>query len=333
MNRQRIAWFGKAMLAGLAALALLCLVCAVLYNVPVHYTNPDGATEYKYEPNRLYCRATEGFGYGRTNSDGFNNPFDYSPAHPIDILLMGSSHTEGFCLPQADNAAQLLSGLFAGEKTVYNIGMAGHTFLYCVQHLDAALTVYRPADCVLFELVTLSYDPAAMDDAAAGRLPAFQSHTGGLLTALQKLPFLRLFYTKYVKGGNEAVQAAAGTAEPADPAEYEAALSRLLQKLGQTCAAHGVRGILVYTPFVTLDGQGRPGTEARPGEREAFSRLCAENGLVFLDLSERFLAAPELDGQLPFGFANTTPGEGHINRLGHRLFAEAVYAALAGQEG
>lgn len=326
-------WFGKALFAGLIAFALLCLFCALYYNVPVHHTNPDGATEYKYEPGRFYARGTEGLGAGRVNNDGFNNLRDYTPGEEIDLLLMGSSHTEGFCIFQVENAANLLNESFAGEKYTYNIGMAGHTFLYAVKRLDRALETYAPREAVIFELATLSYDPAAMDAAVDGTLPDIPSHTGGLLTALQKLPFLRLLYTKYVKGTNEAVAAAAGTSAPVTREAYEASLARLLEKTGRLCKEHGVKGVLVYMPTVQPDEAGHGTTDAREGEREAFSRLCAENGLVFLDLTERNVRAMEEDGELLFGFANTAPGQGHINSLGHRVYADAVFDALAGQEG
>ena len=36
---------------------------------------------------------------------------------------------------------------------------------------------------------------------------------------------------------------------------------------------------------------------------------------------------------LPFGFANTAPGTGHINSLGLRLYAEAVHARIEEGEG
>ena len=62
-------------------------------------------------------------------------------------------------------------------------------------------------------------------------------------------------------------------------------------------------------------------------------RLCEENGVLFLDLTERCVAVMEEDGELLFGFANTSPGQGHINSLGHRVYAEAVYALIAEQEG
>ncbi len=330
MTKTVLRWLLKAFFAGAAAFALLCLFCALYYNIPVHHENPDGATEYKYEPG-FYARGTEGFGAGRVNNDGFNNLRDYTPGEEIDLLLMGSSHTEGFCIFQVENAANLLNECFAGEKYTYNIGMAGHTFLYAVKRLDRALETYAPREAVIFELATLSYDPAAMDAAVDGTLPDIPSHTGGLLTALQKLPYLRLLYTKYFKGTNEAVAAAAVSAAPVTQEAYEASLSRLLEKTARLCAQYGVQGILVYTPSVQPDAAGHGVTEARPGERETFSRLCAQYGLAFLDLTEKNIAAMEEDGHLPFGFANTAPGEGHINSLGHQIYAESVYAYLTGE--
>ena len=115
MKKQAVNWIGKALLAGLLAFALLCLGCLFYFNTPVHYTNPDGATEYKYESG-VFFRGTEGYGWGRVNNDGFNNARDYTPEENIDVLLMGSSHMEGFCVPQKDTAAAVLNRLFDGEK-------------------------------------------------------------------------------------------------------------------------------------------------------------------------------------------------------------------------
>jgi len=332
MNKQICSWIIKCALAGITAFALLCLATAFYFNTPVHYTNPDGATEYKYEPG-LWFHGTEGFGYGRVNNDGFNNLEDYTAGDKIDVLLMGSSHMEGFCVPQKNSAGAVLNRLFGVEKSVYNIGMAGHTFLYCAKRLDKALEAYKPTEYVVMELATLSYDPAAMDAATDGSLPDIPSHTGGLLTALQKLPFLRLMYTKYMKGTNEAVAAAAGTTEPVSPEEYEKSLSRLLQKVAAVSGEHGVKAILAFTPAVRPEAESGVFVDARPEERACFERLCAENGLIFLDLSGKNAAAVTEDGRLPFGFANTAPGEGHINSLGLEIFADAVYERIRAGEG
>lgn len=326
MRKETAKWILKALLAGLAAFALLCAVCAFYFNVPVRVSNPDGATEYKYEPDRRYYRGIEGFGYGRTNNDGFNNLRDYTPGEEINVLLMGSSHMEGFCVPQSDSAAAVLNRLFDGVRYAYSIGMAAHTFPYCAKHLDEALTHYAPTDAVVLELAALSYDPAALDAAADGTLKDMSSHEGALITALQKIPYLRLFYTKYFQGGGQAAEA--GSTGAVQEGDFEASLSRLLKKLGETGKAHGVSVILAYTPTVLPDAGGHILPQEQPGERELYQRLCAENGVVFLDLTEKNIAAAE-DGQLPFGFANTTPGTGHINSLGLRIFAEGVYEQLA----
>ena len=332
MIRRFFKWTGKAVGAGLLALALLNLFCVFYYNVPVHYTNPDGATEYKYEPNTFYSRGVEGFAMGRTNSDGFPELLDHTAGDQVDVLLLGSSHLEGYSVPPEKNAAAVLGRLFEGEKAVYSIAMAGHTFPYCAKHLEKALEVYRPQVAVI-ELASLSYDPAAMDAATDGTLPDIPSHAGGFVTLLQKLPFLRHMYNKYFNRGNDVVKAAAVMETEVSEADFDASLARLLEKLGEVSRAHGVKTMLVYTPTVLPDEDGRAVTDARPGERECFARLCAENGLVFLDLTERNIAAVEEDGRLPFGFANTSPGDGHINSLGLRIYAEAVHELIEEGEG
>ncbi len=331
MNRQILNWLLKTLLAGIAAFVLLCLFCALWYKVPVHYTNPDGSTEYKYEPNTFYSRATEGFAMGRTNSDGYPELLDYAPGDQVDVLLMGSSHLEGYGVPPKDNAAAVLNRLFGGEKTVYSIAMAGHTFPDCAKHLEKALEVYRPQYAVI-ELASLSYNPAAMDAAADGTLPDIPSHAGGFVTLLQKLPFLRHMYNKYFNRGNDVVKAAAVMETEVSKDAFEASLARLLEKLGAVSGAHGVKTILVHVPTVVPDAEGRAVPEVKPGERESFRRLSEENGLVFLDLTDRFVSALEEDHELLFGFANTAPGHGHINSRGHAVFAGAVYELLESGE-
>ena len=84
MTKRFFLWLGKAAAAGLLAFLLLCLFCLFYSNIPVHYANPTGATEYRWEAGRFYSRMTEGFALGRINSDGFNNLLDYTPGETID---------------------------------------------------------------------------------------------------------------------------------------------------------------------------------------------------------------------------------------------------------
>lgn len=334
MIRRFFNWTGKAVGAGLLALALLCLFCWFYYNVPVHYANPDGSTEYKWEAGRFYSKGTEGFALGRINNDGFNNLQDYFPGERIDILLMGSSHMEAFNVAQDENAAALLNERFRGERRVYNIGTSGHTLLYCVKHVDRALTVYAPSDRVILETASLDFSPVDMDAVVDGTCPDIPSRSGGLLTLLQKLPFLRLFYTQFVKRGDVFVGPADRPQEESSaiPGSYEASLGRLLDKLARESRAHDVRAMIVFSPPVLIAPDGGFYTETDPEKLAVFTRLCEEKGVEFLDLTEVYLASCE-QHILPFGFSNTAPLVGHLNRWGHRLFADAVAARIAEREG
>lgn len=332
MSKGFFLWLAKAALAALLSLALLCGFCFFYYNVPVHFANPDGATEYRWEARRFYSKGTEGFAWGRTNNEGFNNLFAHDPGERVDLLLMGSSNMEGFNVAQGENAGAVLNALLGEEKTVYNIGVAGHTLLHCVKNLNAALDAYAPGELVIFETMVLDFAPEELDAVTQGNYPGIPSHSGGLLTLLQKLPFLRLFYTKYVKG--ESFGDTGEAAKPArDLAAYEAALSRFLDKIAAESAAHGVKALLVFSPGVHLSASGEACTDTDSEQLAIVSRLCEEKGVGFLDLTASYLAAYAEDAALPFGFSNTAPGEGHLNRVGHRLFAEGVSAWLREQEG
>ena len=328
------AWIMKAIAGGVAALLALNAFCMLYYNVPVHYTNPDGSTEYKWESSSFYSKGTEGFAWGVTNNDGFNNLKDYTPGEKIDILLMGSSHMEGFNVAQDENAAAVLNELFAGEKYTYNIGTAGHTLLYCIKHLDAALDTYAPAGYVVIEAASVDFAAEDMEAVVNGTFADIPSHTGALITLLQKLPFLRLFYTKMFKDAD----AAAAEPAPALPQQstgrdYRAELGPLLDMVAGSCREHGVQPVIVYDTDIRVDAQGRAYTTADEDRITDFAAVCDEKGIAFVDTRDSFIENYNSTYELPCGFSNTSPGAGHINRVGHRLFALDVYGAITGLEG
>lgn len=333
--RKLFIWIGKAAVAGAAALLLLCLWCSFYYNVPIHYTNETGATEYKWESHKFFRKGTEGFAFGRTNNDGFNNLRDYGPGEQIDILLMGSSHMEGMNVKPGENAAAVLNRLFAGEKYTYNIGISGHTLSYCLSNLDAALDTYAPLGYVVIETRTLSFGQEELAALAEGSVPPIPSHTGGLVELMQRLPYLRLLYTKYVKDGGD------GEGEPqkqaalpqVDTAGKAALLDTVLARAAESCQAHGVQPMIVYDPVVYTERNGAAYTDTDPAELTAMETACRKNGILFVDLTESYLSLYREGHKFPYGFANTTPGMGHMNRWGHERFAQAVYDVIRDREG
>ena len=325
-------WILKAIAGGVIALLALNAFSMLYYNVPVHYTNPDGATEYKWETSTFYSKGTEGFAWGVTNNDGFNNLRDYAPGERIDILLMGSSHIEGFNVAQDENAGAVLNTLFDGEKYTYNIGTAGHTMLYCMKHLAAALDTYEPGGYVVIETNTVDFAPEDIDAVLSGTLADIPSQSGALVTLMQKLPYLRLLYTVQFKGAGAADTEAVTAVDQTQIGDYAAVLSPLLGMVADICSERGVQPIIVFDAIVLVDEQGKAYTVTDPEYLAAFESVCAEKGIVFVDLTGAYTDEYAESSRLPYGFANTTPGMGHMNKVGHRLFAQEVYETIEALE-
>ena len=326
------AWALKAFIAGCAALVLLNGFAFLWYNVPVHYDNPTGATEYVWESHKFYSKGTEGFALGRTNNEGFNNIMDYNEGDRVDILLMGSSHTEGFNVAQDENMGAVINQLFEGEKYCYNIGTAGHTFLYCVSNLPAALECYQPEEYLIIETFSVDFGKDELMSVAENTIAPIPSHNGGIVGLMQKLPYLRLFYTQHFKGGGEAFGGEAPSASAAE-GDYLPQLEKVLEIVATECRQHNVQPIIVYNNSVLINDDGSAYTDTNEEKLESFRLLCEEQGIVFIDLCPRFIEVYETEHKLPYGFSNTSPGGGHINKVGHRIFAEEVCKAIREMEG
>ena len=333
MKKTIFIWLVKAMLAGCIALVLLNAFAFFWYNVPVHYDNPSGSTEYVWESHKFYSKGTEGFALGRTNNEGFNNLKDYSEGGSIDILLMGSSHMEGFNVAQDESAGAVINSLFEGEKYCYNSATAGHTLLYCVSNLPAALDRYEPEEYLLLEAYGTGYSAEDIMSVVDGSIAPIPSHTGGIVGLLQKLPYLRLFYTQHFKGGDRAFDGLAQAEAALSETDFSTALEMMLSMVEEQCRSHGVQPIIVYNSSLLIAEDGSVSADNDSEKLDAFRRICDEKGIVFIDLGPRFLELYNEEHLLPYGFSNTSPGGGHINKHGQRIFAEEVFETIREMEG
>ncbi len=88
---------------------------------------------------------TEGFSWLHVDENGFNN--QTVPEH-TDVLVMGSSHMEGFNVGKNKNAVALLSQTLP-DLSFYNIGISGHNIYRCVDNVEDALDYYQPSKYVV----------------------------------------------------------------------------------------------------------------------------------------------------------------------------------------
>lgn len=331
-------WLGKVIGAGVTAFALLSLFCVWYYNPPVHTQAVDGATGYARQADVFWARATEGFARGRTDENGYNNSYPAEAAEQIDILMMGSSQTEGLYVNDNECASYLLNQYFHEDgsgRYVYNIGMSAHEIFRNAANLETALSVYEPAEYVAIETGILSYQPQDVSQALAHDMPELTVGSGHpLIDLLQKNPYLKLLYQQYSNYKNRE-NAAPGVERGYDVFSEESveADRMLLGYIAETAKEHHCEPIIYYIPEMQMDDDGGLVFAATEETREQYAGLCREQGILFVDMTDSILELYEQEHILVSGFANTKIGYGHLNREGHRILADAIYAAILEREG
>ena len=327
-----IKWIIKAVIACAVALAIASGGCLLYYNLPVHYSNESGATDYKWETSKFYSRGTEGIALGKTNNDGFNNIDDYS-GQQIDILFMGSSHGEAFNVAQDKSCVSRLNEKFGGDMYTYNIATSGHSIYHIGRNLNDAIETYKPTKYVVIECQSLSPKKENLIAAVDGTLPRLESESGGIIGLLQKIPFLRLIYlqiSNFNSGSEQAEEKSSAPEVPDD--DYRAAVQAFVKKIKNDCESHGVKPIIVYHPHFVIDENGNAVLTEKKNYSDLFCSVCEETGIAFADMFSDFVDGYKNDLKLPYGFSNTALGKGHLNEYGHNLLAERIYKIIEDME-
>jgi hypothetical protein len=325
--------FAKFIVAGIVAFMFLNIFCLVYYNVPGHVSGKTGATDYVYPQYARYSQMVEGFGYGRLNNEGYNNTDDYT-AQKIDVLVMGSSHIEGMNVGQNEMTVSILNSLLKSKYT-YNIGFSTHDFLRNLGNLKNAVDHYKPRGYVVLEIQNIVFDMQNLEDVISSNLEKLPAFDHGLLSYLQRMPYLRLGYRqiKFFTGFHVVDMlrmfrgGASETKEQSNSIDWdriEILLGILMANTRRICTDNGINFIVVYHPHLTIGKDGRA-TTAQPNEYLTRIRnACNSNGIYFMDMTSAFIAEYNTNHLLPHGFSNTAVGRGHLNKTGHRLIASQL---------
>ena len=331
MNWKAIFSFGgRVLLSGILAGVILTGFCYFYYNMPVRIADADGATDYRWEPNTFYCRGTEGFAWGRTNNEGYLNPTDFLPESGTDILVMGSSQMEGYQVEQKESAASRLDALLP-EDRVYNIGVSGHTFPICVSNLEAAIKKYQPAKYVVMETDRIRFSDEELIQVLEGTVAEIASYSGGIVGLLQKNPYLRLAYSQmqsFAERTGDGVAEENVAVASGQTTSDEGLLSAFFEKIETIARAGQVRVIVLYHPGITVREDATIQLNRDLEAVQQFRRLCTEHGITLLDMSERFVQEYEASRILPYGFTNSSVGNGHLNKYGHGMIADELYQRI-----
>ena len=334
MVRKILKYIGKIVVSAALAFVVLNLFCCIYSNVPPHSKNENGSTDFSRPPYSFYSRWTEGGSFGKTNNEGLYNLYDYEEGMPVDVIIMGSSHVEGTYVPLEYGIAARLDERFQ-DKTVYNLGMASHTFLTCAKNLDAALTRYEPEYAAILA-TDLLYTDDKLSRAITGDIGELRSYTSGPIALIERIPYARLLYDNWDKSIENTINSIKGskseTSDEIDPSEYqntEQLLDQYLKELHDVAESHDAKLIIFYDPSTSLDENGSLVLGDGSDPVELFSDLCDKNGVLFLDMSERYLSQYNSSYVLPHGFWNSSVGSGHLNRYGHKMISDEIYSLIS----
>lgn len=325
-------WIIKAVIACTIAFAMVSGGCLIYYNIPVHYSNSAGATDYKWETLKFYSKCTEGFALGRTDSDGFNNTENVN-GRRIDILFTGSSHGEAFNVAQDKNCVSLLNSMFDGEMFTYNIAVSGHTLYHICSNLSKALETYKPSKYVVIECQSLELAENNILAAVDGTLPELESESGGVIGFLQKIPYLRLMYLQIsnLRQAEKPAETVSVISETPDE-QYRAAVKALVEKAKADCEKYNVTPIIIYHPHFKAEQNGSIKILHNENYVSLFRNICSEVGVRFVEMTSDFVNGYKKDLMYPYGYSNTVLGEGHLNTYGHKLIAERLYKTIEDME-
>lgn len=325
-------WF----LAGIIALAITSAF-VVLYNYSgTHIVNESGATDYRWQANQYKGNMTEGINWMKMDANGFNNLS--ADTTDISILLMGGSHMEAIQIPAEKNAGSLLNDMLKDAK-VYNIGMSGHQIANCLDNLEAAVCEFKPSGYVIIQTGDLTLTDDIIIDLRDGLLEDIPSYDSGALYYMQKIPALKVIYKQLTdKITNDVKNVTPIVSKSGEPSligkftNKSILLSSVMQDKRDFCAENGLRLVIVYTPLTALDENGNLERRDDSAWVEAFSGVCENAGIDFIDCFDAFKSNYEHNHEVPYGFSNSSMGSGHLNAAGHRVLAEQICDFLRGDK-
>lgn len=308
----------------------------------MHSESESGSTDYVWEKSKFYSRGTEGFAWGKTDSNGFNNISDEHSRKP-EVLIMGTSHTEALNVLQNESYAYRFNELAEQNGMgldAYNIGISGHNITICLNNFERALEEFEPSKYVVMEVTTTELTTDEINQVLNGTVKKIHSSANPILVFLQKIPFLRRVYSQIDNLGVEvkpedistekekktlpaAVQSAADKNK-----SYEDTLNTLLERIGKAAESKGIKLVIVHHSKLQLDESGNVIPQQISEKSQIFKAVCSRNGIELFDMYDAFAEYYNETHRLPYGFVNTAVGVGHLNKYGHKVIADELFRLI-----
>ncbi len=330
----------KCVEAGVISLVLLCGFAAVYDNSPIAAVQPNSTTDYRFVPESGWSFMTEGFGYGKTDGLGYNNAYFDNLKKP-DVVFIGSSHTEALQVPQNANFVYLLNRKFGEDQDpdndlkCLNLGISGHSFEICASNFEYVIEEFPDAKYVVIETSNVAFSESQLDSLLVGEFYTPMEERSFLYKAAQRVPYARLLVKK-IRDLRAVRPAASDSGAESDKQEdlglYREKMGAVLKKLSVAASEKRIGLIILLHEEIGISENGEAITIKDQEYKTVFKDCCAQYGIEVVDVTVDFMEHYEKNSELPYGFSNSTPGSGHLNKVGHQVIADAFYDKLCGME-
>jgi hypothetical protein len=344
-------------LAGFAFSVLFAwVVSAVFLNSisPIVWDEQVGL--YVAPPGTVYRHRSEGWASSRTGPHGIKGlPADV-PAGP-KVFFWGNSFVDAVSVDDPDKMAQAFSSLCREHGLgLLGLGLGGGGES-AADYSFKMRAFEREVGPIALHVIVLGSMGEVLPDLERHGHSRFFSTAGGFglekWSAVPSAPALRWTgvlhdlhlagaYELYVRLRDLHLRLRPGTAREsgaeappgdaagqASPDTLRQGWEFLLQSL--LCEARAPI-LFVHIPAVPRLVRGSVDfSEPDAGLARAFGEACARQNVGFLDLAGPFTEHFRATGRFTRGFANTPPGQGHLNQDGQRLAAQAVFRYIRGQ--
>lgn len=314
-------------LALFVSVFILNILIIPLYHFAPWIDLPCNATTGLFCPNSIIVYGLEGFSIRNVDKNGYVNPNERADKSD-KVLIMGSSHSVGKEVPQGENYTDIIEN--ESNINIYNLAMDGNYFVEIMQGFNAAIEQFPEAKSVVIEVDHVDYSIDELNNARTSR-EYNKDYTGGnvlknlsLKTKLKLLvqdylPLLRQIQ-RNLKSNDISNMSFESSEANDDKGEYSIALESVLSE-----KRHYFDGdiVIVYHPHIEfLDG----GDIKIIKERHVsdFVKVCNKYNIKFIDLSDDFMNLYSNEHKVPYGFNNTAPLKGHLNKYGHSIVADRL---------
>ncbi len=318
----------------MVALCILSAFSLVYYNGPPTIPQPELITKNRFMPNRVWSTMGEGFGYGVTDNLGYNNAY-YNNCTDPDVVVVGSSHMEAVHVPATANCTDVLNKLFAEDERedndlkCLNIGRSGSFFDQSASYFETIAEYFDTARYIVVETKSLGWTVEQLDGMLNQEYRKDMKERSLAANIAVSIPYFRIFAKQFgelfpLKPAEEPLPLSTDQ----DGEEYASKMNAVIEMMATQARENGKELIILHHNTYSYEDMENAISDDDPEQMKVLEESCKKNGVVLVDVVDDFISHYKETYQLAYGFANSQIGEGHLNRLGHSIIANELYAAI-----